>query len=534
SLAYIIYTSGSTGKPKGVMIPHHGVLNHNLAVIDLFNLEPADRVWQFATINFDTAVEEIFPTLLTGATLVLRGDDVPPVSTLCRLIAEQQLTVLDLPTAYWHEWVNELAQSGTTPPDPLRLVVVGGEKASAAHLQQWQAVVDETAVSWLNTYGPTETTIIATAYRPDGPVSGEIPIGRPIANTQAYVLDAHHRPVPVGVPGELYIGGAGVGAGYLNRPELTAEKFVNFPNYELGIRNYEEESDFIIHNSSFIIYKTGDLARWLPDGNLEYLGRADHLVKIRGFRIELGEIEARLIQHPGVRETAVLAREDTPGSKRIVAYLVPAVHPIPTVTELRRFLEAQLPDYMIPAAFVTLDAMPLMPNAKINRQALPAPDQSRPDLDAAFIAPTTENEQRLADIWQSVLGLEQVGIHDNFFELGGDSILSIQVIARANQAGLHLTPRQFFAGPTVAQLAAAATAAPAIQAKQGAVTGPVPLTPIQHWFFEQDLPHRHHWNQALLFTLSRPLPPDLLETAVSHLVTHHDALRLRFHRTGSG
>ncbi|KAA3661229.1 MAG: non-ribosomal peptide synthetase, partial [Chloroflexi bacterium] len=225
-------------------------------------------------------------------------------------------------------------------------------------------------------------------------------------------------------------------------------------------------------------------------------------------------------------------RTDTPDNIRLVAYIVPTTTPAPTVTELRDFLAKTLPAYMIPAAFVTLEQMPLMPNSKINRTALPAPDHSRPELAATFIAPQTEKEQHLADIWQSVLGLEEVGIHDDFFELGGDSILSIQVIARANEKGLHLTPRQFFEGSTIGQLAAAATDAPRIQAEQGVVTGPLPLTPIQHWFFEQDFPQQHHWNQAMLFALAQPLQPELLETAVSHLIQHHDALRLRFNNTG--
>lgn len=531
-LAYVIYTSGSTGTPKGVMVSHGGVLNHNLAVIDLFHLQSLDRVWQFATINFDTAVEEIFPTLICGATLVLRDETVPPVHQLNDLVAEQQLTALDLPTAYWHEWVNELAHTSQPVPDCLRLVVVGGEKASAAHLQKWQSVVDATAVTWLNTYGPTEATIIATAYRPDGPLSGEIPIGRPIANTQTYILDAQQQPVPIGVPGELYIGGVGVALGYLGQPELTAERFIPNPVIEQskGPREQGRKGEI---TPSPMLYRTGDLVRWMPNGNLEYLGRVDDQVKIRGFRIEPGEIETVLRQHPQVQETAVLAREDPPGRQRVVAYIVP-VEASPTITDLRQFLQTHLPAYMIPAAFVTLDRLPLMPNGKIDREALPSPDPQRPKLASEFAPPQTGKEHKMVEIWQALLGVAPIGIHDNFFELGGDSILSIQVVARARQVGLQLTPKQLFQNPTIAGLAAAAETIPIIQAEQGIVTGEVPLTPIQRWFFEQTFPDPHHWNQSVMLEVGEELDMALLETAVSHLLRHHDALRMRYQPTDSG
>jgi len=560
--AYVIYTSGSTGKPKGVPVPHRSVVNHNLAVAEQFRLQPGDRVLQFATINFDTAVEELFPTWLSGATVILRADDMLATGEdLMRLVEKEKLTVLDLPTAYWHEWVYELSLLGEPLPESLRLVIVGGEKASSERLAAWQKIAGAD-VSWMNTYGPTEGTIIATLYEPslgDGAwaVETEIPIGRPIANAKIYLLDRNQQPVPVGVPGELHIGGVGVARGYLNRPELTAERFIPdpfAPTYPSPASGGGREGVGVR------LYKTGDLARYLPDGNIEFLGRVDHQVKVRGFRIELGEIEAVLGQHPAVREAVALARGDEQGHKRLVAYVVPEQEESPNIGELRSFLKEKLPEYMVPSTFVTLDTLPLMPSGKVNRRALPAPDQTRPELESVYVAPRTPVEEVLAGIWSQILGLEQVGVHDNFFELGGDSILSIQVIARANQAGLHLTPTQIFQHPTVASLAAVAGTGRDIQAEQGTVEGPLPLTPIQRWFFEQDLPEPHHWNQAVLLEVQQPpstefipshalsrvegeaeglrrrtepaevagLEPALLEAAVGHLMEHHDALRLRF------
>jgi len=300
---------------------------------------------------------------------------------------------------------------------------------------------------------------------------------------------------------------------------LTAEAFIPNPfGDEPGAR----------------LYRTGDLVRYLPDGRIEFLGRADYQVKIRGFRIELGEIEAALRQHPAVQETVVLTREDEPGDERLVVYVVPNDGQEPTVSELRRFLKEKLPEYMVPSAFVMLGALPLTPNSKVDRQALPAPQGTRPELEGAYVAPRTPVEEVLAGIWTEVLGLEQVGVHDNFFELGGDSILSIQIIAKANQAGLQLAPKHLFEHQTVAGLAAVGYTTPKIQAEQGLVTGEVPLTPIQHWFFEQDLGDPHHFNQALLFEVRQALEPTLLEKALHRLLLYHDGLRLRFEQTSSG
>ncbi len=334
----------------------------------------------------------------------------------------------------------------------------------------------------LNMFGQTETTGIVAVYpiptHGDGPVH-VVPLGRPIAQTQIDVLDEHLQPVPDGVPGGLYIRGRGLGRGYLNHPALTAETFLPHPGSpEPGAR----------------LYRTGDLGRWLPNGALAFLSRRDHQVKIHGVRIKLGEIEAVLGQHPAVHQAVVMARQDGPGAKRLVAYVVPNAAPVPSRDDLRRFVQQKLPDYMVPAAVVLLDALPLTPNGKVNRQALPAPSPSRDEAAKDVVAPQTPVQEALARLWADVLQVARVSITDNFFELGGDSILSIQIIARAHREGIRITPLQLLQHPTIEALAAVAGTAPAVQAEQGVVTGSLPLTPIMHWFFEQEPPSPHHYN----------------------------------------
>jgi non-ribosomal peptide synthase protein (TIGR01720 family) len=321
--------------------------------------------------------------------------------------------------------------------------------------------------------------------------------------------------VAAGIYGELLVGGDSLARGYLNRPDLTAERFIANPfSTEPGKR----------------LYRTGDLVRWLTDGNIEFSGRIDNQVKVRGFRIEPGEIEVALAQHPQIRETVVVARADAPsGGRRLVAYLVPEPgQATPSVSELRQFLKGLLPDYMIPSAFVTLKELPLTASRKVDRQALPAPERVRPEGESDYVEPRNEVETRLAEIWSQLLGLEKVGVEDNFFELGGDSILSIQVVARANQAGVRLTPRQIFEHQTIAELALVAGSSGPVEAEQGPVEGPVPLTPIQRWFFEEELRDAHHWNQTLLFKVRPGLKAQKLRGALQTLIEHHDALRLRF------
>ncbi|HIP72468.1 MAG TPA: non-ribosomal peptide synthetase, partial [Anaerolineae bacterium] len=447
-----------------------------------------------------------------------------PGPDLAKFMQDQAVTLAPLPPA-----ALAALPAGSYPT--LQTIISGGEACSREIVDRWMP-----GRRFVNAYGPTESTVAATWHVVENlsPQTSNVPIGRPIANTQLYILDKHQQPVPVGVPGELYIGGDGLARGYLNRPDLTAEKFVPLPVIGNRLSVNSNQSPTTNYRLPNTVYRTGDRCRYLPDGTVEFLERLDHQVKIRGFRIELGEIEAILAEHPDVRQAAAIVREDTPGKKRLAAYVLPEEDTAVSPPDLRQFLSQTLPAYMIPAAFVILDEMPLTPNGKVNRKALPAPDPSRPELAADFVAPRTPQEAALADVWAQLLGLEQVGIHDNFFELGGDSILSIQVITRAKQAGLHLTPKQLFQNPTIAELAAVAGSGPVIQAEQGIVTGDVPLTPIQYWFFAQNLPQPHHWNQAMLLEVTADLHPALLETAVSHILTHHDALRLRFRRDDGG
>jgi len=409
NLAYIIYTSGSTGKPKGVMIEHRSLMNFAMTAAHEYGINAGDRILQFASICFDTSLEEIFPSLLVGATLVLRTEQMlHSGDEFWRKCREWQITVLNFPTAYWHQLVAELLPQDSRIPECLRIVIIGGEEAKSEKVKRWHSSVAHFPhpPQLFNSYGPTEATVITTLHRLNSPAATFVSIGRPISNAQVYVLDQYLQPVPIGVPGELYIGGALLARGYWQRPELTAEKFIQNP---------------VIDATCNRLYKTGDLARFRADGNLEYLGRVDDQVKIRGFRIELGEIETVLSQHPQVFQSVVIARVDIPGQKRLVAYVV-GHQPQPNANELRHFLKQLLPNYMVPSAFVLLEALPMTPNRKVDYRALPTPDLSRSAEDN-FVAPRTPTEERLAAIWSEILRLELVGIHDNFFELGGDSIL---------------------------------------------------------------------------------------------------------------
>ncbi len=447
-VAYVIYTSGSTGRPKGVLLTHRGLVNHHRVAAELYGLGPGDRALQFCSIGFDASIEEIFPTWAAGATVVFRTDEVPILGRgWLAWLASERISVLNLPTAYWHEWGRDLERLGEVVPGDVRLVVVGGEKAQGAALRTWLGVGGDRA-RWVNAYGPTEATCMTTVYEhPPGTTAegGDPPIGRPLPHTTAHVVDEQGRPAGTGAVGELMIGGLGLARGYLNHPELTADRFVAGTAAEGGRR-----------------YRTGDLVRMLPSGDLEYVGRMDGQVKIQGFRVECGEVEAALVGHPAVGDAVVVARQDPPGDRRLVAYVVAGgAAPAAPALELRRFLAERLPAHMVPSAFVDLDAFPLTANGKVDRAGLPAPDavtaSRRPRPDRDLIAARSPAEARLAAIWAAVLGVpaDEISVDDDFFELGGHSLLATQVIARVREEFGTDTPlRAIFEAPTVAGLAA--------------------------------------------------------------------------------
>lgn len=447
-IAYVIYTSGSTGRPRGVLLPHAGLVNYTQGAIEMFSMRPGECMLQFCSISFDAAIEEIFSTWASGATLVFRDDNVSlEPSEFLAWAAKNRITVVDLPTAYWHEWVYALPTLAEKAPASLRLVIVGGEKAKPEAYAAWHKAVGN-RVSWVNTYGPAEASVVATAHWPEVAEGAEaparLPIGRPVANARIYLLDPDLNPVPVGVPGEIHIAGAGVAQGYLNLPEMTAEKFI---------------ADRFSENPAARMYKTGDLARYLPTGELEFVGRRDNQVKIRGFRVEPGEIETVLAKHSAVNEVAVILREDATGNKRLVGYVVASDQGrgqgTANESELRRHVKKHLPEYMVPSEFVFLDAMPLTPNGKINRRALVLTKVDSAAVSAPAAAINDTLQAQLIAIWEDLLGRKGVGLRDNFFDLGGHSLLAARLMYRIKQeTGKTLPLAALLQAPTVEQLAA--------------------------------------------------------------------------------
>ncbi|MBR8838778.1 MAG: amino acid adenylation domain-containing protein [Stigonema ocellatum SAG 48.90 = DSM 106950] len=524
NLAYVIYTSGSTGFPKGVLIQHRSLVNYTTAANAEYKISECDRVLQFSSISFDVSAEEIYTCLTCGGTLVLRTDSMlDSVSIFLQKCWEWKLTVLALPTAYWHELTARLSQENFVLPPSLRLIIIGGEKALTERWKTWLENVGP-RVRLVNNYGPTEATVGATIcdLSAINPALGELPIGRPISNVQIYILDRYLQPVPIGVPGELHIGGDGLARGYLNRPDLTEEKFIPNP---------------FSHQPNSRLYKTGDLARYLPDGNIEYISRIDNQVKIRGFRIELGEIEAVLSQHPEIRETVVIARENVAGGKQLVAYVVPDQEAAPAISELRRFVREKLPDYMVPSAFVILSTLPLTPNGKVDRQSLPAPDINSLIQKSNFVAPRTSTEELVASIWAKVLGVEQVGINDNFFELGGHSILAIQLLSLVSDAyGVDIPLSKLFEAPTVAEIipflqqANIQTNTTAIAPISRTENKVFPLSFAQQrlWFLNQLQPNNASYNIPFGLNFSGQLNIPALESSLQLLINRHESLRTNF------
>ncbi|WP_095974863.1 non-ribosomal peptide synthetase [Pseudomonas ogarae] len=511
NLAYVIYTSGSTGKPKGAGNRHSALVNRLCWMQQAYGLDATDSVLQKTPFSFDVSVWEFFWPLLTGATLVVAapGAHRDPMQ-LIELVTAHRITTLHFVPSMLQVFVQDPHVAECTS---LKRIVCSGEALPVDAQQQVFAKLPNAGL--YNLYGPTEAAIDVTHWTCVEEGRDSVPIGQPIANLGTYILDDELTPVPVGVIGELYLAGEGLARGYHRRAALTAERFVTGP-FGHGQR----------------LYRTGDLARYRTDGVIEYAGRMDHQVKIRGLRIELGEIEARLAEHDEVRETVVIAQDGT----LLVAYLVPTGAELLSAEDavrqalqgrLKAHLSQSLPDYMVPQQWVWLEKMPVSPNGKLERKALPKADIGASPK--AYIAPNTAIEQTLAGIWQSVLGREQVGVSDNFFELGGDSIISIQVVSRARQAGIHFSPKDLFVHQTIQGLASVATlgdSGPGID--QGPVTGSAVLLPFQQLFFEQDMVEPHHWNQSVLLKGLRPVHAGHLEQALQALVIHHDALRLAF------
>jgi len=508
-LAYVIYTSGTTGKPKGTLTMHHNV-TRVVKNTNYIEFTKSDRVLQLSNYAFDGSVFDIYGALLNGAVLVmLREGEVLAIDQLSRSIQMENITVFFVTTALFNILIDEASWCLTG----IRRVLFGGEKVSVEHCQRALNYLGNDKI--LHVYGPTETTVYATYY-PINRIeenSDTIPIGTPISDTTLYVLDKELRLVPVGIAGQLYIGGGGVARGYLNRPELTAEKFIK------GEGNFDMS----------YIYKTGDLVRWLPDGNIVFLGRVDRQVKIRGFRIELEEIEQRLINHHSIKEAIIIVRKKERDNS-LCAYFVPVSPGAVTVSELKDWLAAGLADYMVPAYFVPLDALPLTPNGKIDSKALPEPGSAVVSSDNT---PGNEVEKILLEVWQEVLGLKNIGVTDNFFEIGGDSIKAIQVSSRLLKSGLKLDIRDLFANQTIRQTAKTIKT-PDRKVLQEVVTGSVPLTPIQHWFFENHPVGNHHFNQAVMLFKKDGFDTVLLKKVFKKLVEHHDALRMVYKKQGDG
>ena len=512
--AYVIYTSGSTGQPKGVVIAHGALSNYVAAVRRRLPENEIDSMAWVSTVAADLGHTVLFGALAAGKCLHVIAEELSfDPDRFAEYMATHRIDAMKIVPSH----LTGLMQAANPAQVlPRRCLIVGGEATNRALVERLQTLAPDCLL--INHYGPTETTVGVLTYaqgatRPD---SRTLPLGRPLANNRVYLLDAHLNPVPQGVAGEVYVGGAQLARGYLNRPDLTAERFIPDP---FGTP----------HTCGGRLYRTGDIARYLPDGALEYLDRSDNQVKIRGYRVEPGEIAAQLKLEPGVAD-AVVVLSKTDASARLIGYVL--TKPECDLAAVKVRLAARLPDYMVPSALVRLEKWPLTSNGKLDRRALPLPE-AKASHDADKAAPRNETEATLAAVWQEVLKLERVGIHDSFFSLGGDSILSLQVIAKARAKGLKLTPKQMFEKPTIAEAAQVAVPiagkakAPATEAG-----GDVPLTPIQSWFFEQNLAEQHHWNQSVLLTAAEPLDGACLAAALQALVKQHDALRLRFIESG--
>ena len=512
-LVYVIFTSGSTGRPKGVQVPHRAVVNLMTFMASELRMGPDDVFPALASFAFDMCIPELYLALVSGGRVII-GDKHLAANgeALAEVLRSTGATIVHATPTTW----NLLLEAGFTGKGLKR--VIGAE----ALPRELCTRLLEADASLYNFYGPTETTVWSAFHHFRSPEE-PIVVGCPLANTQIYILDTHGQPVPIGVPGEIHIAGDGVTCGYLNRPELTAEKFVRDP---------------FSSQPNAKMYRTGDLGRFLADGRIAFDGRIDNQVKVRGYRIELGEIEAVLGKHPSVQECVVIAREDVPGDKRLVGYVVPVAGQSPNVTELRAWVKERVPEYMTPVAFVTLERFPLSPNGKVDRKHLPAPDYVRPDLGRAYLEARTPAEEVIAGIWAEVLKLDQVGIEDDFFELGGHSLLATQVVSRIRQAfQVELPLRAMFEAPTVARLAERTEALQ--RQKQGLESPPMtrvsrdeplPLSFAQQrlWFLDQLEPNNPLYNVPHIVRLRGALNAKVLEKTLNEIVRRHETLRTRF------
>lgn len=519
NLAYVMYTSGSTGHPKGVMVEHRSLVNFSLAAVQQFAVTESDRLLQFASTSWDTSIEEIFPALVTGATVVLRTDTMlASFSSFLRECSHYGITVLNLPTAYWHELTTRLETENLSTFKTLRLLIIGGEKALPERLELWRKYANN-EIRLLNTYGCTEATAISCACDLSlMSTSADLPIGKAISSVETFVFDNSCQMVQPGGVGELYIGGAGIARGYLGRPELTAERFV----------------PAAVGNNSRL-YRTGDLVRLRPDGNLVYVGRSDEQVKIRGYRVELGEIESTLREHPQVRDVAVIVRQQPEGDKRLVAFVVPRNEI--TIEAVRNFLKARLPDFMIPSSFSLLDSLPLSPNGKVDRRALAGIEYSNLQNDPKYVAPQNFVQSKLASIWVDVLKIDPIGIHAHFFELGGHSLHAIQIVSRLREAfKKELSVQILFENPTIAQLAAKLESSQggAVESteldKSAISTGSYPLSSSQQrlWFLDQLVAQKYLNNISDQFHMEGRLNFEAVRFSLNEIVRRHDILRTAF------
>ncbi|MBD2567296.1 non-ribosomal peptide synthetase [Anabaena lutea] len=538
NLAYVIYTSGSTGTPKGVLTSHQAIAHHSQNIIAHYQLNSSngerstsgDRILQFASLSFDVSLEQILPTLAVGATLILVDTKLLTIWEFNQKLIDYNLTVVNIPPAYFTQWLLFLAENAfTIVPHQLRLVICGGEALPVESLKIWQNSPLR-RIRLINAYGPTETTITAITFtvtqeNTSIKSSTNIPIGRPLPNRKVYILDQQKNPVPIGIAGELYIGGEGLAQGYLNQPKLTEDKFITNPFDDTSLRI----------TSLTKLYKTGDLACYLPDGNIKFLGRIDNQVKIRGFRIELGEIEAVLNQHPNLREAKVITREDIPGDKRLVAYIISTSNqnsPSEISTELRQYLKEKLPEYMIPSAFVMLETFPLTPNGKIDSRALPVPNFSSAANN--YVAPRTPTEEILVNIWSQVLKTETIGINDNFFELGGHSLIATQIISRIRQTLNREIPlRLLFESPTIAQLSSQISttnnlAVTAIEPRKQQENLPLSFAQQRLWFLDQLEPNSTAYNIPYRLQIQGLLNISILEKSISEIIQRHEILHTNF------